>query len=206
MVDPTAFGYGDFNFSWGDHICTIFDNPDQQMSVMVPFIAHGLRAGQRCVWVSPPTAASRFRQALAAAGGDLLTLEAAGQLIVISDIEFYLHDGLFEPTKTLALGGALLADGQRQGYAAMRIAADISWLHDRPMDADLWERYEQRVTHVIADAPLVAVCQYDRRRFPGSLIVTALQTHPIVILGDTLCRNPFFVPTSTSAVGPQDIL
>lgn len=42
-ADPTAFGYGDFNFSWGDHICAVFDHPDQQMAVMLPFVTHGLR-------------------------------------------------------------------------------------------------------------------------------------------------------------------
>lgn len=206
MVDPTAFGYAGFNFSWGDHICTIFDDPDQQMMVMVPFMTHGIRAGQRCVWASPPTPAERFRKAMGAAGCDLVTLEASGQLIVISDIEFYLQDGLFEPSRTLALGRTLVEDGRRQGYPATRIAADVSWVHDRPMDAHLWEQYEHRVTLALADFPAVAVCQYDRRRFPGSLIVTALYTHPIVILGETLCRNPYFVQPPHDAIGPQEVL
>ena len=143
---------------------------------------------------------------MTAAGSDLPTLEASGQLIVLSDIEFYLKDGLFEPTRTLQLGSTLLEDGQRQGYPTMRIAADISWLRDRPMDGELWEQYEHQVTIACADAPVVVVCQYDRRHFPGSLIVTALYTHPIVILGETFCQNPFFTPPPTDAIGSQDIL
>ena len=62
------------------------------------------------------------------------------------------------------------------------------------------------VTREIADSPVVILCQYDRRRFPGSQIVTALLTHPIVILGDNVARNPYFVPPPTDAIGPRDIV
>jgi hypothetical protein len=53
---------------------------------------------------------------------------------------------------------------------------------------------------------MVVLCQYDRRRFPGSQIVTALLTHPVVILGENLCRNPYFVPPAASAISPGDIV
>jgi len=116
MVDPMAFGCADLSFSWGDHICTIYEDYDQQMTVMLPFMSQGLQAGQRCVWISSPASAQRFREALAGIGSDRLTLEASGQLVIVDEIGFYVHDGLFRPDRTLALGRALLLDGQRQGY------------------------------------------------------------------------------------------
>lgn len=205
-ADPTAFGYGDFSFSWGDHICAVFDDPDQQMAVMLPFVTQGLRAAQRCVWIAAPAGVSRFRQALAQAGGDLPTLEASGQLIIVSDAEFYLQNGLFDPGRTLQLGLALLEDGQRGGWTAMRVAGEASFLCDRPVDTALWETYEEQVTQHLAGAPLVAVCQYDRRLFPSRLIAAALRTHPIVILGETICQSPFFGGDLADAVGRRDLL
>ncbi len=205
-ADPTAFGWGGFSFSWGDHVCAVFENREQQTAVTVPFMTHGLRAGQRCVWVSAPAGASRFRQALLACGADLPTLEASGQLIIISDVEFYLRDGLFDPDRTLELGLALLEDGQRCGWTAMRVAGDASFLRAGQIDVALWERYEEQVTRAVADAPLVAVCQYDRRRVPSSFIAAALRTHPIVILGETIRRSPFFAADVSSVAGPQDLL
>ena len=204
MLDPTAFGFRDITFSWGDHICAIFENHDQQMSVMLPFITHGLRAEQLCVWISSPPAADAFRRALSQAGGDLPTLEASGQLAIISDIDFYLRDGLFLPERTLELGLTLLEDGRRHGYSGMRVAADLSWLGGGPPNVDLWEKYEHEVTERIAEAPIVAVCQYDHRRCPGHFILAALHTHPIVILGETVCRNPFFIyPSADAAERPE---
>jgi hypothetical protein len=205
-ADPTAFGCGDFNFSWGDHICAIFDDPDQQMAVMLPFVTQGLRAEQRCVWISAPAGASRFRRALARVGADLPTLEASGQLVIISDVEFYLHDGVFDPDRTLELGLALLEEGRRGGWTAMRVAGEASFLRTGPVDVSLWEAYEEQVTRCVAGAPLVAVCQYDRRRIPSSLIAAAFRTHPIVILGETIRHSPFFAADLPDAVGRQDLL
>jgi hypothetical protein len=191
MTDPMAFGYGDLRFSWGDHICTIFQNREQQMAVMVPFMAHGLAVGQRCVWASPKTAAEEFRRALTGAGGDVPSLEASGQLLIIPDVDYYLQGGIFEPERTLQLAQTLYEDSMREGYSGIRATGDVSWLTGEPVDLDLWERYEHEFTARSEGKAVVTVCQYDQRRFSGGFVVAALHTHPIVILGETVCRNPF---------------
>jgi hypothetical protein len=190
VADPTAFGDADLSFSWGDHICIIYEDYDQQMAVMLPFMARGLEAGQRCVWVSSPPSAQRFRRGLAGIGGDRLTLEACGQLVIIDETDFYVQDGLFRPDRTLALGRTLLLDGQRQGYPAMRIAAEASWLPQYHVDVATWEGYELAVTQRIETAPVVAACQYPARRLSREAILAALRTHPIVIMGETVYHNP----------------
>lgn len=205
MADPTAFGCGSFNFSWGDHICAIFDDPDQQMAVIVPFMAQGLRAAQRCVWIGAPAGADRFRQALAGIGADLPTLEASGQLIIIPDIDFYLRDGFFDPDRTLKLGLALFEDGRRDGWEAMRITGEASFLRDRAVDVERWESYEEQVTRRIAGAPLVAVCQYNRRGLPAAFIDSALRTHPIVILGERIYESPFFAGSLVEGIDRQHL-
>lgn len=88
----------------------------------------------------------------------------------------------------------------------MRVAGEASFLRDRPVDTALWETYEEEVTRHAAGAPVVAVCQYDRRLFPSSLIAAALRTHPIVILGETIRHSPFFAADLPDAVGRQDLL
>ena len=206
MLDPTAFGLRDITFSWGDHLCAIFENHDQQMSVMLPFITHGLRAEQLCVWISPPPAADAFRRALSQAGGDLPTLEASGQLVLISDVDFYLRDGLFLPDRTLELIFTLLEDGQRRGYSSMRVTCDHSWLASGPVNVDVWEKYEHQVTKCLAKVPVLGICQYDHRRCPGPFMLAALRTHPMVLLGETIARNPFFIPPAADVAGRRDVM
>jgi hypothetical protein len=200
MTDPTAFGYANWRFSWGDHICAFFDDHAQQMETMVPFLAQGLRAKQRCVWVAPPASCDHLRKWLAAIGADLPTLEASGQLVVLSDVAFYLQDGVFEPERTIALGLTLLADGQRQGYSTMRITSDISWSHAYRLDPEVWEQYELQVTAGTERQPLVAICQYDRRQISGGIIVAALRTHRLVLMDGQLYENPFYRPAPGAVV------
>jgi len=198
VTDPTAFGYGDFRFSWGDHICAIFDDHEQQMEVMVPFMVQGLRAKQRCVWVGPTASCELFRNRLAHLGGDLPTLETSGQLVVMSDLEYYLEEGLFEPARTMQLLRTFLRDSQAQGYHTMRVTGDVSWILQDRIDVEIWTQWETALNDALVGEPMVVVCQYDRRQVSGAVVVSALQTHPFVILGDVIHANPFYVPTETT--------
>ncbi len=192
MVEPTAFGYGDYAFSWGDHICAIFENRVQQMEVMGPFIAMGIRAEQRCLWIAPEASANALRDYLTSAGGDVTTLEASSQLLIVSDLEFYLQGALFDPTVGLRLVRTVLEDNKREGYVGTRIAAEASWLGENRVDPDRWERYESEVASAVADLPVITVCQYTSRQLSGPLILAALRTHPTIILGDAIHHNPLF--------------
>ena len=206
MENATSFGYGDFRFSWGDHICAIFDDHDQQMEIMGAFVASGLRNTQRCVWVGPGNSSVALRKALADLGADLPTLEASGQLLIFSEVDFYLEEGLFEPNRTMDLIATLLVDGQRQGYATMRIGNDVSWLREGRIDPARWERFEGQLTQEIAELPAVMVCQYDRRQVSGDIIVAAFRTHPIVIMGDSIRRNPFYTLRHRGGTEPRDVM
>lgn len=203
MLDPNAFGYSDLRFSWGDHICAIFDYPYQQEAVMGGYVAQGLRAAQRCVWVAAGSSGLQFRRLLSDLGGDLPTLEGSGQLLVFSEVDFYLRDGLFDAERVLDLVRTLADDGQQSGFEAMRVAADTSWLRGRPLDPYLWEELESRLTQGLRGLPVVMVCQYDRRQVSGSVVIAAFRTHPIVILGETVYENQFYQapgPTSREVV------
>jgi len=206
MLNPTDFGYGSFAFNWGDHICAIFDDHAQQMEVMGPFVSAGIQLEQRCVWVSSPPSADALRQSLHDMGGDVLTLEASGQLLILSEPGFYLYEGIFEPERTMDLLRALLNDNQRQGYAAMRIANDVSWTGSERVDPDLWQEFESRLTEEVAGLPLCLVCQYDRRRIPGSIMVAAMRTHPAVILGTSFRLNPFYEPARADRSGSREVV
>jgi hypothetical protein len=206
MTEATALGLASFRFSWGDHICAVFDDRAQQMCFMVQFMACGLRSVQRCVWVSPAPSADRFRAGLAAIGGDLPTLEGSNQLVIVSEADFYLEGGIFEPERTMDLLRSLLREGQRDGYATMRMATDVSWLRGQPIDPGQWEEFELALTREVAGLPVVLVCQYDRRQVPGPLLIAAFRTHPLVVLGDTLYENPFAVAAEDGAPAPRDVM
>jgi hypothetical protein len=62
-----------------------------------------------------------------------------------------------------------------------------------PGTGDLIE-YETRVNHVILKYDGPVICTYDLTKFGASVVMDALRTHPVVIIGGLLQENPFFVP------------
>jgi hypothetical protein len=48
---------------------------------------------------------------------------------------------------------------------------------------DVWRRHDDAV-----------ICTYHLGKFSGDTVVDIMRTHPMVIIGGILQRNPFFVP------------
>jgi hypothetical protein len=70
----------------------------------------------------------------------------------------------------------------------------MEWaLVDLPGVDDLIE-FEALVNYVILKYEDTVICAYDLSRFGASVVIDALRTHPVVILGGMLQENPFFVP------------
>jgi hypothetical protein len=70
----------------------------------------------------------------------------------------------------------------------------MEWaLTELPGVEDLME-YETRVNQIIPKYDDTVVCTYDLTKFGASVVIQALRTHPLVIIGGLLQENPFFVP------------
>jgi hypothetical protein len=70
----------------------------------------------------------------------------------------------------------------------------MEWaLVDLPGVEDLIE-FETRVNYVVPKYDDTVICAYDLSKFDASVVMYALRTHPVVIIGGLLQENPFFVP------------
>jgi hypothetical protein len=59
---------------------------------------------------------------------------------------------------------------------------------------DSWLEYETRVNYVVPKYDNPVICTYDLSKFSASLVMDMMRTHPVVIIGEVLQENPFFVP------------
>jgi hypothetical protein len=66
-------------------------------------------------------------------------------------------------------------------------------LLDRVGVEDLLE-YETRLNYVVPKYEDPVVCTYDLSKFGATVVMDALRTHPVVLIGGLLQENPFFVP------------
>jgi hypothetical protein len=176
------------------HACAFFHTEEQFYKVLLPFIREGMNAGDRAVHIVDPAKRDRHVQRLVAAGIDAQRSQDAQQLEVRRWEEAYLREGHFDQDAMLALIQEVLEEGRRQEFPMTRLVANMEWaLEDRPGVRDLVE-YESRLNYILPNYDDTVVCTYDLGRFSASAVMDILRTHPMVIVGDVLQENPFYMP------------
>lgn len=176
------------------HICAFFQSPDEEYRVLTPFIRDGIERGERAFHIVDPRLVDDHMSRLREAGIDADSAQSRGQLIVKRWQDAYLRDGHFDQDGMVALVEEVLSAGRAEGYAQTRAVGHMEWaLEDFPGVNDLVE-YETRLNFVLPKYKDPVICTYDCSKFGAGVAMDILRTHPMVLLGGVLQRNPFFVP------------
>jgi anti-anti-sigma factor len=194
----------------GDHACLTFASDVQQREALTRFVARGL-AGREKVYCFVDTdlaAVPQFLQAAGVAAGDALN---RGQLVLLSAEEAYLPGRSFDPEAMIALLRQLIDAAVGEGYAGLRLAAEMTWMLRSGLDAEAIAFYERTASTVFSSRPGCAMCHYDRRRFPAELVAAVEAAHPYVATTDPLYADelltltPVYDPAGLRVAGDIDL-
>ena len=182
------------NLDEGMHICTFFRTSAERYRVLMPFIREGMEQGDRAFHIVNPSLRSEHAQRIAEAGIDTARAEVEGQLEIIGWDEAPLRGGSFNQSAMLALLPVLLNDGRARGFDVTRFIADMAWVLNDPGALDRLLEFECRANLALPKAGDIVICAYDLDKFGAAIVIDALRTHPIVLIGGIVQRNPFYVP------------
>ena len=182
------------NLPDGMHICTFFRSSAEKYRVLMPFIREGMEQGDRAFHIVDPSRRSEHTQRIAEAGIDTARAEVEGQLEVMGWDETYVRDGSFNHSAMLSILPTLLNKGRTRGFPTTRFIADVAWVLNTPGALDQLLEYECRVNLVLPKAADIVICSYDLDKVDAAMVIAAMQTHPIVLIGGMVQRNPFYVP------------
>jgi signal transduction histidine kinase len=190
----------------GDHLCLISESPEEPAAALVPFFRTGLSAGDRCLYIGPAAAARRIERELTRQGAAVGRERERGALVLLTDRRQWLPGGSFEP------GGAmdLLRQTEQQalddGFHGLRITWDMAWLLDGSPGAERLTEYEALLNRFLAGSRTSALCRYSRPHTGAAQIQDVLRTHPLAVLGEQVCQNPFYEPPEMvlGAHSPED--
>jgi MEDS: MEthanogen/methylotroph, DcmR Sensory domain len=182
------------NLDEGMHICTFFRTSAERYRVLMPFIREGMEQGDRAFHVVNPALRNEHTQRIAEAGIDAARAEIDGQLKIIGWDEAHLRGGSFNQNAMLSLLPVLLNDGRTRGFPLTRFIADMAWVLDDPGALDRLLEYECRANLALPKTGDIVICAYELDKFGAAIVVDALRTHPIVLIGGIVQRNPFYVP------------
>lgn len=176
------------------HICAFFNGVDEEHRVLRSFIKDGFDSGDKAFHIVDPELQGKHLKRLAESGIDVERAMGTGQLELRRWQDAYLRGDRFDQDAMLALLEEVLQSGEASGYPFTRLVAHMEWaLLDKPGVDDLLE-YETRLNYVLPKYDDPVICTYDLSKFRADLVMDIMRTHPVVIIGEVLQENPFFVP------------
>ena len=176
------------------HICAFFNSVDEEHRVLRSFIKDGFDRGDKAFHLVDPDLCEDHLRRLAGAGIDVGQAMGTGQLELRRWQDAQLRGDRFDQDAMLALIEEVLQSGAATGYPLTRFVAHMEWaLLDKPGVDDLVE-FETRVNYVLPKYDDPVICTYDLSKFSASVVMDIMRTHPVVIIGEVLQENPFFVP------------
>ena len=179
------------NLGLHEHRCLIYDTQEEQFASALPFLSVGLERDEKCILLANEKTAALVVQALREAGTDVDRQRRKGPLAVITKNDV-LKTGRFDPDLVIGFWIDAVTQAKADGFPALRVLAEMSWVGEHIDTGSLIE-YESKLNPFVRDHDAVIVCQYNRARYSAGVILGVLRMHPLVVSGDLVSKNPYYV-------------
>ena len=179
-----------------NHVCLIYGNAVDQLSVIVPFLRQALARGERILYILDDRTTEEIIQALASAQLDVGYERERGALRFLTKQDAYLRLTKFIPERMIDFVRQQEEQALREGFSGLFLTGEMTWACGPEVGNDHLIEYEALLNQLEHHPHLTILCQsrHNRSRFEAPSIHAALRTHPLVITGDALCGNPFYQP------------
>ena len=186
----------------GDHACLIYDSAEQQMAAVLPFIKSGLERGEACLYIANDRSLEEVQQQFRGAG-IAVDAEMRRRALTFSQNNM-LPGGGFEPASMVDALAGRMHEAMGQGFTGFRASGEMTWVLGADCACDQVIEYEALLNERFPTS-LVGICQYNRKRFEAEVIRDIMRTHPVIVVGDKVCRN-LYCESEKIAYGqkPQD--
>jgi MEDS: MEthanogen/methylotroph, DcmR Sensory domain/STAS domain len=148
-----------------DHLCWAYDDPAAFRSRAREFLSEGLAQGLRVGYVAEGD------------GGELRDL---GEAVRIESLEArYPAHTVIDPAGQAEAYATATEDALTDGFAGLRVVADVTRLVRSAEQLDAFARYEHLVDRYMAGRPFSALCAYDLKELGEDTIAQLAGLHPV---------------------------
>ena len=190
-------GFTNEGFPPGTHMCLIYSNEDERRNVISQFLNSGLSENERVGYFADEMSPEEVRTWLATMNLKLPDQEKNGQFLCSKAVDTYCPSGTFEPDDMIHTLKTSYTDARDDGYPGLRVSGEMSWALKGVPGSNRLMEYEAKVNIAFETHPVVAICQYDARKFDGSTILDVLRVHPMMVVQGRVVHNPYFVDPRT---------
>ncbi len=175
----------------GDHVCSFYEDPADQLARVVEFVKAGLARGFRCLYITSDHTIDEVRDALTAAGVHVGREQERGALRLMTGRDAYLPNGEFRPQAMIDFFRSEERRAQEEGFAGLWGSGETSWALGREPGCDRLIAYEGLLDQLAGLRNSIILCQYNDLLLDRPCIHDVLQSHPDGVLwADVAEREP----------------
>lgn len=175
----------------GVHLCHVYNDDRERAQTTARIVGRWLAEGARVLCLEDAADPGLMNRSLGELGVDVAGYERA---FLADDAErTYCPTGSLVPDVLLESLAAFCRQALSDGFCGARITGDMSWAARRRLDETTLIDYEIKATDYARANRVVAVCEYDARKFSGATIMDILSLHPAMIVRGQLVNNPLYL-------------
>lgn len=177
----------------GEHLCALYDNPENQFSYVIPYIIGGLKRNEKCFYILDENTQENLQKAFTAADFDISHYLKSRQLVFYTKKETYLKDGYFEPEKMINLLKETEYQALKKGYKGIRVTGEMTWVFGNLNSLEKLIEYENQLNIFLPYSKVCAICQYNENKFEQSTLIDVIATHPKIVINGLIYKNNYFI-------------
>jgi hypothetical protein len=177
----------------GTHICQIYSDDDERNDSLLRFLTSGLLAGECTACFSEKVDEESLAKFFAGQGLSLDDAKQNGSFSLGRTADVYFQNNCFDPDVMLELLRNYHQNAVDKGFPAARVIGEMSPEINRVAGGSRLMEYEARVSMLLRDHPVTAVCQYNAHEFDGATLMDVLKVHPMMVVRGSVIHNPFYV-------------
>src|SRR5207244_10765976 len=107
-----------------DHLCSIYESPQEHYAVAVPFIRIGLDRGEKCIYIADDGTVGDVREVMESEGIDVERATASKALVLATKEQAYLKHGSFNPDWMFTFWKEATQSAMSEGFSALRATGE----------------------------------------------------------------------------------
>lgn len=144
---------------WGTHMCCLYQQPDDLLEIVLPYLVEGVKHRDFCLWVVPDQLdideiKSRLKQSYPELSDDV----CGTSIKVYKAGESILMYGYFDAQRLFQDWVALHARVKNKGFSGLRLACDTSWVQS--WQKKLYHLLEVKLSSLIGYSNMTTLCTY----------------------------------------------
>lgn len=186
-------GFTEQEFEPGIHICQIYNDEDERRDAIVNYIISGINSGEKTKCFTEKETASSLTSYLKQKGIEMKQVEKTGSFSLQKTADVYIKDNEFKPDRMLDLLRDFYKSSEAEKRNGARVIGEMTPEIESIKGGSRLMEYESKVSMLLKEVPVNAVCQYNAREFSGETIMNILKVHPYMIIRKEVVSNPFYI-------------